>query len=502
MANHCSGGLGCGYIFQLVPLGGDNWTYNEIYQFHGGDGAHPEGTLIFDQAGNLYGTTGGLYGGDGNGNVFELTPSGAGYWNETMLYSFQDGSDGRFPIAGVIFDAAGNLYGASSSEGMNNGGAIFELTAFNGWRFDLLYSPSGSGFYADRVTSSLIMDGAGNLYGTNYINGAYNRGSVFKLSRTNGGWTYTSLHDFTGGSDGAYPQGSLAMDGHGNLYGTTFAGRQYRTQIAPRMTVISVASCLRSRRRNSCQWPVVSEKRLFHQLGCKGLKALDRDTCSQGRIVMARSEQHRSSVITRLSGSNGRPVHPAGLGYSGAGANLSRAVQLHRRAGRSKPQRIGHGSGGNFYGTTHGPGYCFGDNGACGGVFKFARSGSGWILTPLYLFRGGSDGSWPNAGVTIAPDGSLYGTTSSGGNGGSCNYGDTPGCGTVYHLRPPATRCASFLCEWKDTVLYAFHGYSDLQTPYAEVTFDQAGNLYGTAIFGGAYSFGGGVYKLTPSQGG
>jgi uncharacterized repeat protein (TIGR03803 family) len=233
VANHCSGGLGCGYIFQLVPLGGDNWTYNEIYQFHGGDGAHPEGTLIFDQAGNLYGTTGGLYGGDGNGNVFELTPSGAGYWNETILYTFQSGSDGRFPIAGVIFDSAGNLYGASSSEGVNNGGAIFELTASNGWRFNLLYSPSGSGPYADGVYSSLIMDGAGNLYGTNYINGAYNLGSVFKLSPSNGGWTYTTLHDFTGGSDGAYPEGSLAMDNKGNLYGTTFAGGSISANCSP-----------------------------------------------------------------------------------------------------------------------------------------------------------------------------------------------------------------------------------------------------------------------------
>jgi uncharacterized repeat protein (TIGR03803 family) len=168
----------------------------------------------------------------------------------------------------------------------------------------------------------------------------------------------------------------------------------------------------------------------------------------------------------------------------------------------ANPNGLAMDRAGNFYGTTHGPGYCFGENGACGGVFKFARSGSGWILTPLYLFRGGSDGSWPNAGVTIAADGSLYGTTSSGGNGGSCNYGDTPGCGTVYHLQPPPNRCASFVCDWNDTVLYAFHGYSDLQTPYAEVTLDQAGNLYGTAIYGGAYSFGGGVYKLTPSQSG
>jgi len=222
--NHCSGGLGCGYIFQLAPLGGDNWTYNEIFQFNEGTGTHPTGRLIVDQSGNVFGTTAGITEGDGNGNVFELTPSSGGYWNENILYRFQGGSDGRYPVAGVIFDSAGNLYGATSAGGGNGGGTIFELSASNGWRFNLLYSLSSSNPYTDGVNSSLIMDGAGNLYGTNYVNGAYNLGSVFKLTPSAGGWTYTSLHDFTGGSDGAYPEGSLVMDANGNLYGTTIAG--------------------------------------------------------------------------------------------------------------------------------------------------------------------------------------------------------------------------------------------------------------------------------------
>ena len=222
--NHCSGGLGCGYIFQLVP-GSGGWTENVIYEFHGTDGAHPTSGVIVDQAGNLYGTTAGLYGGDGNGNVFELTPSGAGYWNETILYSFQGGSDGEFPTGGVIFDSEGNLYGAASTGGANNGGTVFELTSANGgWSFNLLFSLNGTGLWQGGVTSSLIMDSAGNLYGTESYNGAHNLGSVFKLTHMNGGWRYTSLHDFTGGSDGAYPQGSLVMDSSGNLYGTTFAG--------------------------------------------------------------------------------------------------------------------------------------------------------------------------------------------------------------------------------------------------------------------------------------
>jgi len=221
---HCSGGNGCGYIFQLVPADG-GWMENVIYEFHGTDGAHPAGELILDQEGNLYGTTAGVATGDGNGNVFELTPSGSGYWNETVLYSFQGGSDGKFPMAGVIFDPEGNLYGASASGGANDRGTIFELTPSNGgWNFNLLYSPSGSGPVGFGVTSSLIMDATGNLYGSLITGGAYGFGSVFKLTPSNGGWSYTSLHDFTGDLDGATPYGSPVMDSSGNLYGTTFAG--------------------------------------------------------------------------------------------------------------------------------------------------------------------------------------------------------------------------------------------------------------------------------------
>jgi uncharacterized repeat protein (TIGR03803 family) len=155
---------------------------------------------------------------------------------------------------------------------------------------------------------------------------------------------------------------------------------------------------------------------------------------------------------------------------------------------------------GNLYGTTGGPGNCV-NGGVCGGVFKFARERSGWIFTSLYHFRGGSDGSWPNATVTIAPDGTLYGTTTSGG-GGRCSYGGIPGCGTVYHLQPSSHICSSVSCPWNDTILYAFQPIPDVQNPYAEVTLDAAGNVFGTGTFGGGlYLYGGGVYKLTRSQG-
>ncbi len=220
----CSGGLGCGYIYRMAKVG-SGWTFSIIYGFQGGSyGARPFSHLVFDAAGNLYGTTSGLFGGGGYGNVFKLTPTESGYWNETVLYTFTGGSDGKFPMAGVIMDSAGNLYGATSQGGTNNGGTIFELTASSGYTFNLLYSLSASLTYTYGVNNSMVMDSAGNLYGTTAQDGAYNLGNVFKLTRGDGGWGYTSLHDFVGGSDGAYPVGSLSIDGQGTLFGAAEAG--------------------------------------------------------------------------------------------------------------------------------------------------------------------------------------------------------------------------------------------------------------------------------------
>lgn len=224
--NHCSGGLGCGLIWQMTPGSGGDLNENTLYRFQGGsDGAHPMGKLIFDQAGNLYGTTGGLFGGDGYGSVFELTRSGAG-WTKTDLHVFpnQFGPDGAFPTAGLVFDQSGNLYGATTTGGAAGGGTVFELTFANGsWTYHVIYDFLGSG-YLSGVPTSLIIDDAGNLYGVTEQEGRFGYGSVFKLSPSGGSWTFTSLHDFTGGSDGAYPKGSLVMDRDGNLYGTAFAG--------------------------------------------------------------------------------------------------------------------------------------------------------------------------------------------------------------------------------------------------------------------------------------
>jgi uncharacterized repeat protein (TIGR03803 family) len=129
--------------------------------------------------------------------------------------------------------------------------------------------------------------------------------------------------------------------------------------------------------------------------------------------------------------------------------------------------------GGNFYGTTStgGAGY--------GTVFKLTRSGSNWILSTLYTFQGGDDGGYPAARVVFGPDHVLYGTTS--------GEGDNGGHGTVFLLRPPSHPCRSVNCPWMETVLYRFTGTDDGGNPgYGDLTFDAAGNIYGTTMAGGA----------------
>ncbi len=211
-----------GVVYELQPAGGA-WTEHVLYSFAGGDhGANPLGGLVFDVVGNLYGTTesGGLGSGYGNGVIYELSPSGSG-WVQRTLYEFRNNDDGREPEAGLTLDGSGNLYGSTPCCGSGGGGTVFSLTPSGGsWNFTLLYSLVGS----LGPQGNLVMDSRGALYGTSENDGRYDMGSVFRLTPDSGGWTYTTLHDFTGGSDGAHPSGGLVLDNAGNLYGTTYQG--------------------------------------------------------------------------------------------------------------------------------------------------------------------------------------------------------------------------------------------------------------------------------------
>jgi uncharacterized repeat protein (TIGR03803 family) len=216
-----------GTVFQLTPASGGGWTETVVHEFNNTDGDGPHAGLIQDAAGNLYGTTysGGAY---GFGVAFELIPTGGGAWTEKILHSFGHGKDGAYCESGVIFDRAGNLYGTTTNGGLYNQGTVFELTPTGGrWIDKILHS-----FNANTTTdgyqpyAGVIFDAAGNLYGTSAAGGTYGYGTVYELMPQAGGlWTEKILHNFSGSSTGgAVPEGGLISDAMGNLYGTAVGG--------------------------------------------------------------------------------------------------------------------------------------------------------------------------------------------------------------------------------------------------------------------------------------
>ncbi|MGA3088242.1 MAG: choice-of-anchor tandem repeat GloVer-containing protein [Terriglobales bacterium] len=205
-----------GTVFKVTSSG----TETVVHSFNGQPDGMLPGDLVLDAQGNLYGTTyeGGnstsCYG--GCGTLFEVASSGT----ETVLYNFSGGQDGKYPSAGLIEDAQGNLYGTTMEGGAYGFGVVFEVTASA--TETVLYSFSGGadGSYP-AMTGSLVRDGQGNLYGTTVGGGTSGFGTIFKVSPTG---TETVLYSFTGGADGASPSSALIEDAQGNFYGTTQYG--------------------------------------------------------------------------------------------------------------------------------------------------------------------------------------------------------------------------------------------------------------------------------------
>jgi len=206
------GAYGNGSVYELKRTK-TGYTETAIYSFGAkqNDGSQPVGGLIFDAAGNLYGTTSQGGSGGGYGTVFQLVPGKSG-WTENILYNFTGTSD-----------ASGNLYGGATDGGVNNGGTIYELSpGASGWKFAALYSVPGWGVSGPFRTP--YVDASGNIWATTHCDGEYGAGSVYELTNSGGSWTYNSVHEFTGGSDGAYVFANPVFDGKGNIFGTTQVG--------------------------------------------------------------------------------------------------------------------------------------------------------------------------------------------------------------------------------------------------------------------------------------
>jgi uncharacterized repeat protein (TIGR03803 family) len=232
------GAHGQGVVFELSPNGGGQWTYTILYGFCAlsgcTDGRTPQfGSLVFDAAGNIYGATQG--GGSQNyGTVFKLTPSG-GSWTESVLHSFCSAAnctDGVEPIGGIVLDAHNNIYGVTPGGGTQNLGVAYELSQSGGsWTETVLQNfceNCASGYHPQQT---MILDANGNLYGNTYQGGTLAKGVAFELSPIGGGqWTETVLYNFCSVGaclDGEYPYGPMLFDAQGNLYGVTGDGGLY-----------------------------------------------------------------------------------------------------------------------------------------------------------------------------------------------------------------------------------------------------------------------------------
>ena len=240
--NPTGGVSNLGYVFELSPSQG-GWSLTHLHDFHGSDGAATTGNtenqvggLILDSLGNLYGAT--VAGGTsknctgGCGVVFELS-NNSGKWTETVLRSLS-GSDGANPIAPLLMDANGDLYGTASNGGARGFGSVFKTSRASGaWQTQVLHSFTGVHLDGEFPDSALVLDPSGNIYGTTEAGGADLKscqvwndngcGMVFELSPNGAQWKESILKAFSGGTDGAFPQG-VVLDGKGNLFGAAQAG--------------------------------------------------------------------------------------------------------------------------------------------------------------------------------------------------------------------------------------------------------------------------------------
>jgi len=386
-----------------------------LYTFQGGtDGFLPNAALIQDQAGNFYGTT--YYGGDlscvpsdGCGTVFELSPDGHGGWTEAVLYRFAGGADGQNPVAGLILDGQGNLYGTSAlgAKCPKNCGSVFELSPQGGsWKFTILHTFKGGtdGQYPD---GGLLMDSAGSLYGTTISGGASSRGLAFRLANTNGAWKLKKLYSFSGGTDGGDPAGTLVFGSDGSIYGLTLYGGAYGQGV-----LYKVFINVKGNWKEKVLYSFKGGKSGAHPYGLSldsAGKLYGFATNTPGWGFVFQFSQNRTGKWSK------KDIYKLGQPRGGGPSGPRGGLLVD--------------AGGNVFGMAGG-----GITPSSGTLYKLTPQADGkFAETLLYSFQGGSDGIGPNGPPIMDASGNLYGVTAAG--GGGCS-GLASGCGTVFEFTP------------------------------------------------------------------
>ncbi|MGC1226196.1 MAG: choice-of-anchor tandem repeat GloVer-containing protein [Candidatus Sulfotelmatobacter sp.] len=362
----------------------------------------------------------------------------------TILHNFAS-TDGSGPLAGLVMDTKQNLYGTTSSGGEYNGGVVFKASRGGA---EMVMHSFGSGTDGYSPEGSLIIDSAGNLYGTTFAGGSAGAGTVFKIS-SNG--KESILYSFAGNDDGANPVASLAMDASGNLYGTTSSGGNYNSG-----TVFELSS--------------TGQHSVLYSFG---------SIANDGTDPVAGVTLDPKGNLYGTASAGG----PYGYGtvfelkYSTAGftENILHNFEMQNDGGTPYAGLIFDRSG-NLYGAA-----TQGGSGEGGTVFELTRSGSGWTFNVLNGLAGwGISGTFRNV-LFDASTGIIYATTHCDGAYSS---------GTVYSLTPSAG-------TWSYTELYTFTGGTDGYYVFSNLVMDKSGNLYGTTNTGGANGYGE-IFRVTP----
>ena len=385
---------------RIVPVPRSNETV--LYSFEGyADGGDPAADLVADSSGKLYGTTvvGGQY---SCGTVFSLSPSKTPPWSETALYSFDCYSTGKNPYGGVAFDARGNLDGTTASGGGScNGygcGLVFQLAGSGEQVLHDFNGADGSG-----PGGGVAIDKAGNLYGTTPDGGADSAGVVYRITSSRSGWGETTIHTFTGGTDGSVGSlGRLLLDASGNIYGVTEEGGAGSSG-----TVFEL-----SHRKGKWQFTTL--------YAFKGTP----DAASP-----------YGGLVADASGNLFGTTYYGGSTGAGAVFELTRGKRYSERVlysfkggsdGSNPTSTLVFGAKGELYGTTsNGGGSCGTYSDGCGVVFALDPKSKKERV--LHSFGGTNDGSHPYYGLLLGKHGALYGTTASGGRSGQ---------GVVFEVKP------------------------------------------------------------------
>jgi len=412
--------------------------------------------------------------------------------SEIVLHAFGALPDGSNPRGGLIADSAGRLYGLTYNGGHQNLGVVYEIvppsTKGGAWTEYVLYSLAG---LTDSLTDSydtLALGSHGELYATTFYSGTLGYGSVAQVvppAKRNGKWTGSMIYSFTGGTDGAYPEGGVVFDKSGALYGTTIqGGNRGLCDHSGCGTVFQLVPPVSS----GGAW---TENTLYTFSGFDG-------NGSPGQLLWDRAGNLYG--ISEVGGAyaHGNVFELSPPAVQGGSWSLADLYDFTGGADGNGPVgSLVWDPAGNLYGMTVAGGdlsACSG--GGCGTVFQLsppATQGGSWSETALYSFTGQSNGYLPLGGVIRDGSGNLYGTTYFGGDP-LCDESGSTGCGVVFKLAPPAVSGGT----WTETTLHSFLGGTDGADPSSGVTFGKGNALYGTTFLGGSSAEYGTVFEVTP----